>query len=287
MTPIIYTWPNGRKSIAGGTRTAISLDRPWQKEIEINPATCPFCNKPQKEVKKFSGAGGWRLLRNVFTPFRFHQLLVPSRCWDAAKLKRLGGAKMIGEALCILSGEIQKYPNRKFIVDTHIGYSAGQNVGHLHWHLIEYSFGGQRDFMADGMRKIFSRQPELVLSNHKSASLSITAGVGGVRAGQCFFIPKKPISIKANLRTLPDFLARELYAVMSMYENKFKSKQGLSPDYSLLLSFDKGSFQYAVYTPILNNLGAFDLAAFYDAKWPVTLPWPHETTVQYIKNSTN
>lgn len=279
MKPIIYTWPNGRKSIAGGTRTTINLDRPWQKELKVNPATCPFCNKPQKEVRRFLGAGGWRLLQNMFTPFRFHQLLTPARCWGAVKLKRLGGRKMIEAALRMLSGEIQKYPDRKFIVDTHIGYSAGQNAGHLHWHLIEYPFDGRSAVsMAGGMRKFFQKNPALVLSNQKS-STSMLVGVGGIRAGQCFFIPNKPVS--------PSFLARKIYSVISTYKHRFRSKQGLSPDYSLLLSFNKGKFEYAIYTPILNNLGAFDLAAFYDSKWPVTLPWPHETTVQYLKNSTN
>jgi len=282
MNTIVYTWANGRKSLAGGTRTAINLDRPWQKEIEINPEKCPFCNKPQKELKRFRAGCGWRLLRNTFTPFKFHQLLIPSKCWSVVDLRRLGGPKMIEAALRIIAGEIQEYPSRKFIIDTHIGYSAGQNTGHLHWHIIEYPFGGKKSFsMADGMRKIFRERPSLVLSTKSSSLMNITVGVGGVRAGQCFFIPNKPISIKSQI--LFSLLVHRLYAVISAYENKFRSKQGLSPDYSLLLSFDKRQFEYAVYTPILNNLGAFDLAAFYDMQWPVTLPWPHETTVQHLQ----
>jgi hypothetical protein len=44
-------------ALSGGTRTKIKLDRPWQTEIAIDPASCPFETLPQTEVARFEDEG--------------------------------------------------------------------------------------------------------------------------------------------------------------------------------------------------------------------------------------
>src|SRR3989344_770445 len=83
---------------AGGTRTAIKLDRPWQNDIVVNPETCPFCTKQQNEIPEFSNTE-WGVLNNAFTPFDYHLLIIPRTCWPKEKLRMLGGREKIQAAL--------------------------------------------------------------------------------------------------------------------------------------------------------------------------------------------
>jgi len=44
-------WPSESgylTTFSGGTRTQVKLDRPWQKEIELNP-NCPLCTQLEKQ----------------------------------------------------------------------------------------------------------------------------------------------------------------------------------------------------------------------------------------------
>src|SRR5579862_3564978 len=102
----IKSLPGGRNRILfGGTRNEIKLSRPWQPALEtfVKPEKCPYCNKPQEELKlPERSATGWRLLPNPATPHdKDHSLIIPSTCWSVDVLQRWGGARYIEEALWI------------------------------------------------------------------------------------------------------------------------------------------------------------------------------------------
>ena len=146
---VFYQWPGGMASVAGGTRTEVKLDRPWQQELKVDKATCPFCTKPQAELKRFEEGGGWRLIDNAFTPYRrdggIHKMLIPASCWAAEKLRHLGGYDSILCALRLIQGELNGHWQKPILVNAHVGYLAGQNVMHLHWHIVQYLFDRDLD----------------------------------------------------------------------------------------------------------------------------------------------
>lgn len=122
--------------INGGTKTKINLSRPWQPPLPIAPEKCPFCTKSEEEIPLSGKPEGWRFLSNPFTPHQHHRLIIPSTCWNAEKLQTLGGVRAIRDALTIarLATRDENVETATYI---HIGSSAGQNLGHAHWHLME------------------------------------------------------------------------------------------------------------------------------------------------------
>src|SRR3990167_986193 len=126
---IFYDWPNGMRSVAGGTRDEIKLSRPWQKEIEVNPATCPFCTGKGHVLKELPNE--LRLLQNQFTPYPFHQMIIPRSCSPAHMVRTLGGQDRCLNAFFCVQQVIKASELRKLFVTVHVGASAGQNVGHL------------------------------------------------------------------------------------------------------------------------------------------------------------
>src|SRR3989344_4143358 len=137
---LFYDWPNGMRSIAGGTRGEINLSRAWQKEIEMNPKTSPFCPGKGQVLKELAN-GEWPLLQNRLTPYLFHEMVIPANCWSPDELRILGGEENVAVALRLIHEEIRNHPGKKLFVTAHIGTLAGQNVGHLHYHVMEYMSG--------------------------------------------------------------------------------------------------------------------------------------------------
>jgi len=274
---IFYSWPNGRKSVAGGTRGTIKLDRPWQKDIEINSDNCPFCKEGDKEntICDFPEEG-WRLRKNLFTPYPFHRMIIPKNCWPVNDLRTLGGVKQIETVLKIAKSEIDQNPEKKLILNVHIGSLAGQNVEHLHYHLCQYMFDDNSDFAVSQTMLRFSEQnSKLIIFENDDFVLII----GGVKAGQCFILPKNSSRINLDLSFK---LALILADLITLYNNKFRSVQGLPPDFNLVFLFQSAELKYGLYTPILNHWGAAENISFYE-NCPVTLPWPHEITAEHLK----
>ena len=271
---IFYDWPNGMRSVAGGTRGEIKLSRPWQKEIEVNPETCPFCTGKGQVLKELEG-GQWLLLKNKFTPYSFHEMVIPASCWSPNELRILGGEEKVGVALRLIQEEVDRHPGKKLWVTVHVGALAGQNVGHLHYHVVEYVPNGDasESRAPPMMRAFFRTRYDLVLFQ----SNSFIVGVGGLKAGQCFILPDR-------YHTSVAVLAESISRLVLIYSEKFKSAQGLPPDFSLALQFLNGEFQYGIYTPILNHWGAAEQMALYEPGCPITLPWSHEITVEHLKS---
>lgn len=271
--PVFYEWPNGMKSIAGGTRDEIKLSRPWQQEIVVNPETCSFCTGKGHVLEELKG-GEWLLLQNRFTPYSFHRMVIPRGCWMPDELRTLGGEEGIGTALRIIWDEARKNYGKKLFVTVHIGALAGQNVGHLHWHIVEYMPNATTPTVVPKkIRHFLSGHHELILFGNAW----LTAGVVGARAGQCFVLPKHPVT---DIGTLAYFI----HEIVMLYGVKLRSTQGLPPDFSVALQFFGGEFQYGVYTPILNHWGGAEQMALYELGCPITLPWSHELTAKYLKS---
>ena len=292
---IFYEWPGDMRSIAGGTRTTIKLSRPWQEEIKPHKGNCPFCdpNDPAR-IQYFEEADGWWLRQNIFTPYPFHQMVVPAKCWEPNELRTLGGEK-IATALGIALDTVQKCKAPSVFITVHIGSLAGQNLPHLHWHIVQYNMFDSRTSVGEDMLGRYFhldvpegiswklRRPDLVLFQN----LVFTAVVGGVRAGQCFILQSTRPEIRGNkdlyCSASLHCLAESIYKIVSLYNKKFLSTEVLPPDFNIAISCYDGSIQYALYTPILNHWGSAEQAALYE-KCHITLPWPHETTALYLKS---
>ncbi len=277
---LFYDWPNGRRSVAGGTRTEIKLDRPWQVPVQVNPANCPFCDGKKPTLKHFDEEGGWRLIENSFTMYRVnggvHKMLIPDQCWPVEELWDLGGEKKLAAAFRILQEEVENHKDRILFINFHIGYQAGQNVPHLHFHIVQYLFDDlQFQRLGIDLYELYesNKYKHLIFSEDERRIFAI----GGVRAGQCFIIPK------SGFTKLPE-LSGDLHKLVSLYNQKFKSKQGLPPDYNVSIVMVGGNIMHGLYTPILSNLGGAEQMAYYYKDAPLSLPWSHEKTIEYLKS---
>ncbi len=271
---VFYNWPNGMRSVAGGTRSEDKVSRPGEKEMEANRETCPFCRDEGIFLKGFTGCE-WRMMQNKFTPYIFHQLIIPRDCWSANEQRTLGGREKIAEALLYIHGVTVASGLENLFVAVHIGALAGQNVCHLHYHIVQYAFSDRSEsIVPEKMREIFMEKKDLVLFDEGHSLV----GAGGLRAGQCFILPKRQ-----NQNVSTGEIANMINRIVSLYNEKFKSTEGLLPDFSIALQFHSGEFKYGIYSPVLSLWwGASELMAIYEPGYPLTLPWPHEQTVRYL-----
>lgn len=264
----IQEWPGGICTASGGTRTAVKLSRPWQKDIEVDPSTCPF--EPEKfgdrEVfARSEEAGGWLALGNLNTPLPYHRLIIPARCLPAQELRLLGGEEHISAAISLAYQMIYASDREVFELTVHIGALAGQNLPHLHWHLVEPIAVPERQ-----------AKPELTPRDVIFHDYGLVAIAGGHRAGQCFIFHDGVTDISDT--SISPFLAD----LVALYARKFCSTEGLAPDYQIGLKFVRGLFSYGMLVPILNHWGTTEYFALLGTG-PVILPWPHEETAKYLK----
>ncbi len=252
----------------GGTRTAIRLSRPWQPPLPIAPETCPFCTKPQQEIDLPQIPTGWQLLNNLFTPHLRHRLVIPAKCWDADTLQTLGGATAIREAL-----EVARLATRNDDVEMaafiHVGQSAGQNLGHAHWHLMEVRVQ---------QTPVFTYSPDALV--HESERLAIVAM--GARAGECIIITRGE-QLPFNEGSIEE-LAATLEWIITRGNEKFRSTQGRSPEFIVSVRISAGGhFRYADYCPILLPWGATEYVFAPLEGGPITLAWPHQRTADHLR----
>ncbi len=297
----IETWPGEVKTISGGTRCAINLNRPWQPEIIVpdNP-NCALCSKLLPEqilaVDSSPKAGDWLRVQNWYTPYDperegLHQMAIPEICIPTSKLCELGGIHKIGLALQMalraMEWEtISMSTITIWTVGVHIGQLAGQNISHLHWHIVMADSNPQYPYYMDERCKWASHCTEnRTVIKHPHW----TVFAGGNRAGQCILVPDE-CQLSNNLRMLQ--LADAIDALVRLGNDKFRSKQGFTPNFSLALSFaaikyctNKNSIViiHGLYTPILNNWGGTEALAPF-TRQPYTLAWPHDLTAAYLRS---
>ncbi len=288
-----YDWPGGRRSVAGGTRTAIKLDRPWQKDIEVDPKKCPFCTKPQNEVRAIDlgEEGSWRVIENIFTPYPFHRLVIPSQCWSKEDVRNLGGEAKMRGALNLAMEEVAANQDRTIFVNVHVGALAGQNVAHLHYHVVQYKFDDNSESpvmhklheLYDGRYGYTGPLNHLVGGSNSVLQLA----AGGMRVGQFFIFPtgSNALDVTGDVSRVivGQTIAGYLSSLITAMNEKFRSVQGLAPDFKISLMFQGGKFRHGLYVPILNHLGSAEEMAMYEDSCPITMPWTHEATVEYLK----
>lgn len=267
---LVESWPGGISTCCGGTRTAIKLDRPWQMRMTPHPESCPFELEAMiRDKRKFLySIGQWRVIKNDFTLFDWHVMMVPTGCWEETMLRRLGGCNEIKTVLALTMEMVRdsKKPYLWFCVN--IGAAAGQNYAHQHYHLYTPATRGRKLVDLCGLRR-----PDLLLAEICDFKIYL----GGHKAGQCFILPNGKMSD-------PDFvygLGATLDWIINLYAERFRSKQGLPPDFSFGMVFHRGQMRYGAFVPILNLWGAFDYLAFM-REGPVILPWPHKVTLNYL-----
>lgn len=269
---VIEILPSGVATVSGGTRTNVNVDRPWQTELSVDPQVCPFETRPQRNVTRFGCLPGWRIIENIATPFELHFLIIPDECWTSASIRTLGGKDKIIEALSIASSLSHEVGGELWI-GVHVGYSAGQNLPHLHYHVL---------------RPCRVSKAEIDVPASPSPSTIVTSTddfvvfAGGTRTGQCIFVPTDD-----NDDFTPDTGVVSFSAILDemirMINLKFRSKQGLGPDFAVGIKMIDGRIIYAYLAPILNNLGYTEYFGLLE-RTPLVLAWSHETTAVHLRS---
>lgn len=257
---------------SGGTRKGINLNRAWQSDIFVDPVGCPFETQEESGNPGLRRKASWRILGNEYTPFTFHRLIVPKTCWPKERLRVLGGEDEIKIVLTIVRDTLS-VEKRDLWLGIHIGPSAGQNIAHAHYHLVE------------PLKRICLEPQGDIVTQFRDSSDVLFKGsflrvvVGGYRAGQCFIIPD---SDKAELtpETIRE-IAVLLSRVIRLYNEKFRSTQGLPPDYIVGFKFSEMRVQYGYYLPILNNWGFTEYFGILEGT-PFILPWSHTETFEHL-----
>jgi hypothetical protein len=262
--------PGGISVAAGGTRTRVCLQRPWQTQIRVEPATCPLEKREHEQEAHFELEGGWRVLPNVYTPFSWHKLIIPEQCWSPERLRTLGGLSCITVAFAIAFSIVFESGEETWL-GVHVGPGAGQNISHLHYHLL-CPIGPAPHISRFAEIAAYSKSPARLIFRDEACVVV----AGGCRAGQCFFVPAgSECEDSASV-------ARTVSRIIGLYNRKFESKEGMPPDYMLGLTFRNRKFEYGVYTPVLNNWGFTEYLGLIEGR-PLILPWPHEETVRHLR----
>lgn len=252
--------------LPGGTN--VRLDRPWQVDIRVDPRTCPLENSGERPLQEFET--GWRLLLNKHTPFPWHRLLVPEKCWPKDRIRSLGGPRQIESVLRIVE-EITNSELSEFWLGVHVGPSAGQNIAHVHYHLLKPIRSNSKRL--NEVPKYYSSLPNKLLQEG-----GFKVVLGGLRAGQCFVLPisKQP----RRSEWVPD-LANILHRLITLFAEKFRSVQDLPPDYIIAVRLLGSKIVYASFIPILNNWGFTEYLGLLE-RTPVILPWSPEQTASLL-----
>ncbi|MDO8582340.1 MAG: hypothetical protein Q7S16_05725 [bacterium] len=274
MSETIYEpLPGGCSWVTGGgTRTAVKLSRSWQRPLAecFKQSACPIETKPQEPIVLPDIPEEWLLLPNPMTPHRRHRLVVPARCWVAEDLQILGGEAAIVSALKIVRIATTN-DDVEMAAFMHVGQLAGQNMWHPHWHL----------------KEVRVREPLEVIGWQSSERFIVGTEefaiyAEGIRAGQCLVVPKR-----RTVFTAPNIqkLAKLLSDFISRMNEKWKSTEGLPPEFSMVIRLAPDhTFRYASYYPILNHWGAPEYVMAPFEQGPFTLPWPHEVTAAYLRS---
>lgn len=259
--------------ISGNTRDKININRPWQPEPPpIDPTTCPFCTKPQNVVEVPGVPSDWRVIKNLFTPHNNHYLLIPETCegLNEAVLRSFGQPSNIERVLHTASLTIahEKLSTSEMALFVHVGYSAGQNLGHTHWHLMQILIEKPLSCV-ELPREVFVK---------RIGGLEIFAA--GARSGQCLILPARQMCFGNHINSISEVLEW----IIKRGSEKFRSIQGKQPEYIVSLRISiRGNLRYASYIPILNMWGALEYAFYPLENSPISMPWTHKTTAEYLR----
>lgn len=278
MPGTLELFRNHVSTLSGGTRTAVKLSRPWQYNIAtIAGNECPFETKPQNELDRMETTEGvWRVLDNTATPYAWHRLLIPEKCWEEKNLRTLGGSRQIANVLT-LAGQTMKKESMtdRACLGIHVGWHAGQNVWHPHYHLIKpYESEEAGDFHR---LNSCTEATEII----RTGNFSIFCG--GYMTGQCQITPTDKDRKKFCEQSTEEHMeiGTAVARLISMFNKSFTSTQGMPPDFRLGFQMENGFLMRGVYTPILNQLG-FDADIAAVERTPYVLAWTHESTADHL-----
>lgn len=277
----IIRWPSGITTQAGGTRTAINLDRPWQVSLRLTN-NCPLCRRYAAEPSVVAGIPpDWSVVINDFTPHRFHRLIIPSTCWSEESLRMIGGTEQIANAITIALKVMEDSREAQLLMGIHVGYLAGQNVRHLHWHLLRTTeiSSPPTESRWSAIRKL-QTEDLIVAENHAFA-----VSAGGIRAGGLIVAPKEFLPVASTQMILT--FAKVLNDSIALCNRKYISTEGLRPDFKAVIHLYSGHLDLAEYVPILNQWGFTESYQFTFGpitEIPIILPWPHRETARYLKS---
>jgi hypothetical protein len=188
----------------------------------------------------------------------------------------LGGAKKMEEAFLIADRIIKAEKRNGMWVTANIGYLAGQNVCHVHYHIFEPNEIPQVQDLGLALKTVADN--DLSVSVGQTECCSVFAG--GVRAGQLLILPK--MRSRSGGQPWQTAMAEVFSDIISLGEKKFRSKQGAAPHYTISMKFLHGRFNCASYIPILNHWGANEYFSLMQGT-PLALAWPHHTTAEYLR----
>ena len=233
------------------------------------------------EILEQPNKDGWKVLKSTAAPEPYHNLVIPETCrtWPEERLRKLGGAGKIAEAIEIASRRIKDDCLERAQFSVQIGPLAAQNLPHLHYHL----YYADELFSEPNLAEmIIAQQGDhlkdlLFLENN---SFRIVAG--GHRTGQCFLL-------RQDMEEAPLFnadIAETLSRLINLYARKFKSVEGMPPDFGLELSIRYGHLAFGTIIPILNQIGTLEYMALMTPKvrrW--NLLWSHEETARCLRGA--
>ena len=280
--PLTKTWRNDASLIAGATRNEIKLNRPWQQDLDsLLAQKCPFeplQETPHTETSR--GGESWCVLRNKFTPWTEiapdHFLIIPRTCWRKEELRRLGQTGKLAGALTIAHELTADNAHPKFLFCVHVGRSAGQNVGHAHFHVLPLPTNRGKTVLPTEEMKAAKQKPRL-----KQTDDDFLIFCDGTRAGQCFIQPKGEYG---NAWDTAFAHARKIDELLELYGRKFKSTQGLPPDFVMNVVMWHDQIDYVTIIPILSQWGGPEYAAALEGS-PYCLPWTHELTAEHLNTN--
>jgi diadenosine tetraphosphate (Ap4A) HIT family hydrolase len=256
--------------LSGGTRTGVKLSRPWQPAIGdiINQSGCPFCNRLQTEVSCANPK--WRTIRNTNTPHRWHFLIIPKVCSDASSLMSLGGQEGVEDVFQIVQDLIVAHDlHEEVALFVHVGVFAGQNLGHLHWHLTP---------------AVTSEEFRPEMDSYDSSQVisrgdNISVAADGLRAGQVIFA----LGQQTTFSIVATELAATITSTIERGQEVLRSTQGHQPHFNLTVRIGAdGQVHFATYIPIVNFWGGSDLVGMLEGG-PVALPWTHGETAELFQ----
>lgn len=268
------TLPNGLTIAERGARMEVCLDRPWQHNLadHIRPATCPFENgKLGKAAEEFPDTEWLALDKKNKTGY--HKLILPPECWSEEKLQALGGVGGIKKVLDVTNRLITRDRVKEAVLIFQVGWGGGQSLGHPHAHLRTLHRRVERRRIDAFLARLWHSDLEVQSDGHWRATL------GGDNTGQCFILPRHPTHCSDENQR--EALGVIVSSILEVYNVRFRSTQGMAPDFSLSFILRNSLIEYASYVPILYHAGAYNKLASLE-ECPIELAWPHVVTCNHL-----
>ncbi|MEK7181317.1 MAG: hypothetical protein AAB738_03230 [Patescibacteria group bacterium] len=260
--------PSGIVTQSGGTRklTPRRLSRPWQQS-KTTPESCSLCTTTEAII---SAPPGWRVILNPSTNYQNAILIIPDACsFDLESVcehwERSPGVVDIA---------LKHMSERDTWLGIQVGGLAGGSVSHAHYHMVEPNNSSSIGVLG---AEVFFRRELRRPSRHILSSGQCGAFTGGGRAGQCIIL-----STGDSLAAHQD-MANTIAVILRLYSEKFRSHEGLTPEYQVGVAFANKRIRYATVIPILAQPGFADSMALLEGR-EMPLGWSHEETGNFLRN---